>query len=175
MCPGVSATGPALGGTLSPLTTANGTAASVPVTGINATNLNQILVAPDSSKAFLTYTGTTAGAKLPYYIPSTGKLNYLSLTEANSSAPVITAPLAGVFSPDNTILFLSTSGDNLVHYINVTGTTPVDGASPVNLKLPSCLPVAQGGVDVGCKYQGANAGTAYVPATVITVKPRATT
>jgi hypothetical protein len=30
-----------------------------------------------------------------------------------------TAPISGIFSPDQTLFFAGTSGDNLIHFINV--------------------------------------------------------
>jgi hypothetical protein len=134
------------------------------------------VAAPASGLAFVTYNGTTAGASLPYYLPGSigtaGTVGYVPLTGAAN----ITAPLAGAFSPDGTYFFVSTAGDNLVHYITIpTKITP--SAVPTDSQqiapnLPACTPVAAGGNDLGCTYTGN--GT-VVPATVIVVKPRSTT
>jgi hypothetical protein len=176
VCPGVGVGAgnfaPAVGGALSALKTNGTLAANVPVSNVSASNLNQMVVSPSSSLAFLTYSGATAGAPLPYYQPAAsgaGMLNYLSLTD--STPATITAPLAGAFSPDNTLFFVSTSGDNKIHYIDITGTTPKD-KQQISPNLPACVPVAAGGNDLGCTYTGS--GT-VVPATVITVRPRSTT
>jgi len=62
---------------------------------------------------------------LPYYVPASsgqGALSYLTLT-GNSS---ITAPLTGAFAPDNSYFFVSTAGDNKIHYISI----PVNGTAP---------------------------------------------
>jgi hypothetical protein len=169
------ATCPDAAGVLSPLTISH-TLAQVPVSGISATSVNQVVPAPNSSLAFITYNGTTAGASLPYYIPGTGgaagTVGYVPLAGASA----ITAPLAGVFTPDDTMFFVSTAGDNLIHYISipstVTAATPPTDTQQIAPNLPACTPVSAGGNDLGCTYTGT--GT-VVPATVITVKPRSTT
>jgi hypothetical protein len=91
------------------------------------------------------------------------------VTLGGSLASSITAPIAGAFSPDNTYFFVSTAGDNMVHYITVQSLTDAQQISP---NLPACTPVSAGGNDLGCTYTGT--GT-VVPATVIEVKPRSTT
>jgi hypothetical protein len=176
LCPGVGKGAgnytPTIGGVLSPLSTNGTLTATLPVSKVSATNLNQIVVSPSSSLAFLTYNGATTGAPLPYYAPAAsgaGTLNYLSLTD--STPATITAPIAGAFSPDNTLFFVSTAGDNKIHYIDITGATPKD-KQQISPNLPACTPVAEGGNDLGCTYSGS--GT-VVPATVITVRPRSTT
>lgn len=161
-CPAADASG-----NLSPLTIAH-TVNQLPV-NVNATSLNQVVVSPASQLAFLTYNGTTPGANLPYYIPGTGgaagTLGFVSLAGGAS----ITAPVAGAFSPDDSLFFVSTAGDNKVHYIKVQTLTDTQQISP---NLPACTPISQGGTDPGCTYTGTDS---VVPATVITVKPRSTT
>jgi len=162
-------------GVMSPLVIQH-TLAQVPVTGVTATAVDQVVPSPASNLAFITYNGATTGATLPYYIPGTGgaagTVGYVALT--GSSA--ITAPLTGAFSPDDTYFFVGTAGDNLVHYIaipqSVTTTTPPTDSLQVAPNLPACVPVAQGGADLGCAYTGT--GT-VVPVTAIAVKPRSTT
>jgi hypothetical protein len=88
----------------------------------------------------------------------------------NGSA-AITAPLAGAFAPDNSLFFVSTAGDNKIHYIDVqkTLTDPANAdTQQISPNLPACT---SGGTDAGCVFTGS--GT-IVPATVIAVKPRAT-
>jgi hypothetical protein len=146
--------------------------ATLPVT-VNSTladtTVNQVVTSPESNLAFLTYTnsGSTTGATLPYYVPGSGTVSYLPLT--GSSA--ITAPIAGAFSPDNSLFFVSTAGDNMIHYISVplvsSDPTSAD-TQQISPNLPACTP----GVDLGCIYSGS--GT-IVPATVIAVKPRSVT
>jgi hypothetical protein len=126
--------------------------------------------------AFITYNGSTSGAPLPYYIPGTGgapgTVAYVTL---NGSAAV-TAPLAGAFTPDDSLFFVSTAGDNLIHYIaipsNITSATPPTDTQQIAPNLPACIPVSAGGTDAGCAYTGTGN---VVPTTAIAVKPRSTT
>jgi hypothetical protein len=164
---------PVSGSTLGPLTITH-TLNQVPV-NVNATAVDQVVTSPAAvrqggsvpsySLAFITYTGTSTGATLPYYIPAAsgaGNLGYVTLTGASA----ITAPVAGAFSPDNTLFFVSTSGDNQVHYIDTTSLTDKQQISP---NLPACTP----GSDPGCTLAAPSSNP--VPATVIAVKPRSTT
>jgi len=156
---------PANGNALQALTLSH-TLNQVPVAGVNATQVNQVVASPTSDLAFITYNGTAAGAQLPYYLPgangAAGTLNYVSLV-GNSA---ITAPLTGTFSPDDKLFFVSTAGDNLVHFIDVSTLTDVKQISP---NLPACVP----GSDPDCK--NTSTSNTPVPATVIVVKPRTTT
>jgi sugar lactone lactonase YvrE len=145
---------------------------------VNATAVDQIVTSPvavasgtsaaSNSLNFITYSGTTAGAALPYYLQTTGATSALgkvgTVTLTNNSA--ITAPLAGAFSPDGTLFFVSTAGDNMIHYIDTTTLKDTQQISP---NLPACTP----GSDPGCLNTSTT--TTIVPATVITTKPRATT
>jgi hypothetical protein len=139
---------------------------------VSATAVNQVLPAPNSALAFITYSGDTPGAPLPYYMPATGTVGYVTLN--NSTA--VTAPLAGAFTPDDTLFFVGTAGDNLVHYItipsSVSAATPPTDTQQVAPNLPVCTPIASGGNDAGCTYTGT--GT-IAPVTAIAVKPRSTT
>jgi hypothetical protein len=161
--------------TMQPLAITHDTVQTLPV-NISATVLNQIVASPVSDLAFLTYSGTTTGAQLPYYLPTTpgsaGALNYLKFSDDSS----VTAPLAGAFSPDDNTFFVSTAGDNLVHLITIpkgvsTANPPTD-TQQISPNLPACTPVSAGGSDAGCTYTGSSS---VVPATVITVVPRSTT
>jgi hypothetical protein len=147
---------------------------------VNATAVNQVVTSPAavtsgtsaarSSLSFITYNGSTPGATLPYYTqvagPSSsfGQLGYI--TFGGSAASSITAPLTGAFSPDNTLFFVSTAGDNLIHYID---TTTLTDKQQINLNLPACAPNS----DPGCLITTPVSGS--VPATAIAVKPRSTT
>jgi hypothetical protein len=160
------------GDTLSPLTlTHTQNTQTLDSSKVKATAINQVITSPQSNLAFVTYTANASntGAELPYYQPVSGSalgtLGYVSLT--GSSA--ISAPLAGAFTPDDTLFFVSTAGDNLLHYIDVSTLTDTKQLTP---SLPACTPVASGGTDSGCIYSGS--GT-IVPATAIAVKPRSTT
>jgi hypothetical protein len=145
---------------------------------VNAAALTQVVPSPASNLAFITYTGSTPGALLPYYVPGTGgaagTVGYLTL--GGSAASAITAPLAGIFSPDNTLFFVSTAGDNLIHYISVplVSTNPAKAdTQQIAPGLPACIPLSAGGTDPGCTLTTPTANP--VPATVITVIPRSTT
>ena len=128
--------------------------------GFTASTVNQVVVSPSTSLAFLTYTaptGSTATAGLPYYEPTTagtlGTIKQLSFVEPSGVTAKPTAPLAGVFGLDNQIFFVSTSGDNLVHYISVPTLTDSQQINPGLIDL-SGNPL---------------------PATIIVTKPRPTT
>ncbi|HEX4039872.1 MAG TPA: hypothetical protein VHX37_17590 [Acidobacteriaceae bacterium] len=111
-----------------PLTlTTNALTATLPVT---ASEIDQVVSSPDSSLAFVTYNGNTGTGTgvLPYYQPlDSGALGTLSTLHLSGTAQ---APVAGIFSPDGTIFFTSTSGDNLVHIINTTTLTDTQTFDP---------------------------------------------
>ncbi len=125
-----------------------------------------------ASLAFLTYNGTATGASLPYYLPApggaAGTLGYITLT-GNSS---ITAPIAGAFSPDNNYFFVSTAGDNKIHYIKIPNTISPSSLPTDTQQISPNLPACSQATDTGCQFNGS--GT-VVPATAIFVKPRSTT
>jgi len=165
-CPGAGTN------TLTALNTDPKVDATVTFNQVAASAVNQVVASPASNLAFLTYQGssTTNSALLPYYVPGSDAPGYLPLTGSSTIDPI-----AGAFSPDNSLFFVSTTGDNLIHYISVSDvlTNPAKAdTQQISPNLPACLPVAKGGVDAGCTYSGT--GT-VVPATVITVKPRSTT
>jgi hypothetical protein len=88
------------------------------------TNINEVVAATNSLEAFVTYasdatTSPAGGALLPVYKPSTtaGALGTLSSVALSGNA---LAPVAGIFSPDNTIFFAGTTGDNQLHVIDTT-------------------------------------------------------
>jgi hypothetical protein len=91
--------------------------------------------------------------------------------------------LFGAFSPDNSIFFVSTAGDNLIHFLSIptnvnTTTAPPTDSQQFSPALPGCIPVAEGGNDAGCLYPTTlpvPTPSTLVPATVITVKPRSVT
>lgn len=171
-CPAASGT------TLNPLIIQHSVLFNQAVPGVTATSVTGVVTSPaavsqgtgaaTTSLSFITYNGTTPGATLPYYQQTTGNtttpgtLGSLTLTGASS----ITAPVAGAFSPDNTIFFVSTAGDNQIHYIDTTTLKDTQQISP---GLPACTPAS----DQGCTLTSPVSGS--VPATAIAVKPRATT
>ncbi|MGA7858207.1 MAG: hypothetical protein WCA11_09800 [Terracidiphilus sp.] len=167
---------PNSGSTLTPLLISH-TLNQAPV-AVNATAVNQIVTSPAAvssgnaaaaySLSFITYNGTTPGAALPYYKQVTGPttglgtLGYITFTGSST----ITAPVAGAFSPDATLFFVSTAGDNKIHYIDTKTLTDTQQISP---NLPACAP----GSDPDCTITTPT--TNPVPATVIVTKPRSTT
>jgi trimeric autotransporter adhesin len=102
--------------------------------GIN--NINEVVAATNSLEAFVTYgsnatTPPAGGALLPVYKPSAtaGTLGTLSSVTLAGSA---VAPVAGIFSPDNTLFFAGTSGDDQLHVID---TTTLLDTQQINPKL----------------------------------------
>jgi len=102
---------------------------NVPEAGISATGITGVDVASNSTLSFLTYTAPsnapTTGAVLPgYSLKPSGIGTVSNVTLANGAS----APVAGVFSPDNLSFYAGTTGDNLVHvistgYVSITGWT----------------------------------------------------
>ena len=118
-CPS-DANGQTTGNTFNPPPVVNQT--SLAAYGIN--NINQVVPATNSLEAFVTYgSNATAppagGALLPVYKPSAtaGALGTLSSVTLTGNA---LAPVSGIFSPDNTLFFAGTTGDNLLHLIDTT-------------------------------------------------------
>lgn len=97
--------------------------------GITPSQIDQVIADPDSSIAFATYSATSASGLLPYYQPSatpstpgtTGNIQLSGTAQA---------PVAGIFSPDETIFFVSTTGDNLVHYVDPVGLKDMQTINP---------------------------------------------
>ena len=180
--------------TLSPISTNPVLNGSVNLTGVtNATAVNQVVTgtAPTTASAtnaapiaFVTYntaSASTTAAQLPYYLPRTtglGPVGYVTFADSTSATPP-TAPLTGTFSPDHSIFFVSTAGDDELHFIgvpaNLSTTSPPTDSQQLMPALPACTPVSAGGNDAGCLYPAAPGPSTVVPATVITVKPRSVT
>ena len=118
--------------------------------GISPTEIDQVIADPDSSIAFATYSATSASGLLPYYQPAQGTTGTAGNIQLSGSAQ---APIAGIFSPDETIFFVSTTGDNLIHYVD-----------PVGLK--DTLTINPGLTDATGKP---------VPVQMMSIKPRPTT
>jgi hypothetical protein len=100
------------------------------------TNINEVVAATNSLEAFVTYgnnatTPPAGGALLPVYKPSAtaGVLGTLSSVALTGSA---LAPVSGIFSPDNSIFFAGTTGDNQLHLID---TTTLLDTQQINPKL----------------------------------------
>lgn len=122
------------------------------LSSITPTQIDQVLASPDSSIAFVTYQANSASGLLPAYKLSAtqGSPGALSNVQLSAGAQ---APIAGIFSPDNTIFFVSTTGDDLVHFVNVQTLQDFQTINP-GLKDPQGNPV---------------------PAEFFAVKPRPTT
>jgi trimeric autotransporter adhesin len=127
-CPNVN--GQTTGITFDPAPTVTQT--SLSAYGLN--NINEVVAATNSVEAFVTY-GTTAttpppgGALLPVYKPSATAGSAGTLSSVPLSGGAI-APVAGIFSPDNTLFFAGTSGDNLLHVIDTTALTETKTLNP---------------------------------------------
>jgi trimeric autotransporter adhesin len=100
------------------------------------TNINEVVAATNSQEAFVTYSSDATappagGALLPVYKPSAtaGTLGTLGSVKLAGTA---LAPVAGIFSPDNTIFFAGTTGDDQLHLIN---TTTLLDTQQINPKL----------------------------------------
>ncbi len=181
-------TNPVLNGsvTLNAGTNVSVSAVDQVVTGAAPTTASVTTAAPIAFVTYSTPGNSTATAQLPYYLPQPsglGTLGYVTFRYPNGVTASATAPLAGAFSPDNSIFFVSTQGDNEIHFISVptnvnSTTTPPTDTQQISPNLPACTPVSEGGDDAGCQYPAtlpAPTSTTYVPATVIEVKPRSIT
>jgi len=111
------------------------TLSPTPLTQVAASSITGVVPASDSSVAFVTYTGT--GGVLPAYTPSATGAGATSYIKLSGTA---TAPIAGVFSADNTTFFAGTSGDNLVHLIT-RGTLTDSSTIAPKLTSPTGVPV----------------------------------
>ncbi len=122
-CPGVTA---GSAGALSIATTLK----QLALTNITPTQIDQVLTSPDSSKAFVTYTASAASGVLPMYTPSAtaGAAGTLTNVQLASGAQ---SPIAGVFSPDSTNFFVSTTGDNLIHQVDTSNGTDTQQLNPL--------------------------------------------
>jgi trimeric autotransporter adhesin len=101
---------------------------AIPLSGITPSEIDQVVSSPNSSVAFVTYqsTGTPSGI-LPSYEPSAtpnaaGTLTNIQLNTDGTTAPG--DPIAGAFSPDASIFFVSTTGDRLVHMLTTSPSSP---------------------------------------------------
>jgi trimeric autotransporter adhesin len=174
-------TNPTIDGTVNLTGVTNATAVNQVVTGTAPTTNSTATAAPIAFVTYSTPSTATTAAQLPFYLPQTsgaGPVGYVKFADASSATPP-TAPLTGVFSTDNSIFFVSTAGDNEIHFISIPATvsiaTPPTDSQQYSPNLPACTPVLAGGNDAGCLYPTAPPANTVVPATVITVKPRSVT
>ena len=121
---------------------------------------------------------TTGGAELALlHCPQRRRSGHTSGYVTLTGSSAITAPLAAPSAPTTPLFFVSTAGDNEIHYISIppglNAATPPTDTQQISPNLPACTPVADGGTDAGCINP--NACGTVVPATAIAVKPRSTT
>ena len=127
-------TNPTLNGTVNLTGVTNATAVNQVVTGTAPTTASTTTAAPIAFVTYTTPSTSTTAAQLPYYLPQASGIGPRGLRHVcrrMSSATPPTAPLAGTFSPDNTIFFVSTAGDNEIHFISIptnvsTSAPPTD-------------------------------------------------
>jgi hypothetical protein len=102
---------------------------SVPTQTIDAatkpTAITAVVPTSNSAIAAITYTGT--GGVLPMYAPVNSGQGTLTNVALSGTA---TAPVAGVWSVDNTTFFTGTSGDNLIHLITRATLTDTSTLAP---------------------------------------------
>jgi hypothetical protein len=179
--PNPFSTNPVLNGSVNLTGVTGATAVNQVVTGTAPTTASVTNAAPIAFVTYNTPGNSTTAAKLPFYLPQSsgvGPVGYVTFAGSTSATPPI-APLTGAFSPDHSIFFVSTAGDNEIHLIGIPAslglTSPPIDSQQLSPGLPACTPVSAGGNDAGCLYPTAPGPTTVVPATVITVKPRSVT
>jgi hypothetical protein len=97
---------------------------------VTPSEVDQVVSSPYSTVAFVTYNAAAATGLLPYYTPSSTPTAFGTLGTVQLSTGA-QAPIAGIFSPDGSIFFTSTSGDNLVHLVNTTTLTDTQTINPL--------------------------------------------
>lgn len=101
------------------------------LSGVTATAITGVVPTSDSATAFVTYTGS--GGVVPQYAPAASGAGTLGSVKLSGTA---VAPVAGVFSADNTTFYVGTSGDNLVHILTKGTAGFQDGlTTPIAPKL----------------------------------------
>jgi len=115
--------------------------------------IHQVVTSPNSSLAVVTYdqaNATPGNAQLPVYqIPAPGTAGTLSSIKLTGVQA--TTPVAAIFSPDYSQIFVSTGGDSNMHIISTSSMTDTEQFNPN-------LPDGSGGI---------------TPAQFLAVKPRA--
>ncbi len=101
---------------------------------VSATEIDQVVSSPYSNLAFVMYQGTGATGVLPYYVPTPVTASTTSVTPGTLSTIQLSsgaqAPIAGIFAPDGSIFFASTSGDDLIHLVDTTTLTDTQTINP---------------------------------------------
>jgi trimeric autotransporter adhesin len=115
--------------------------------------IHQVVTSPNSSLAVVTYDSASAApgnAQLPVYtIPAPGAAGTLSPVKLTGAQA--TTPVAAIFSPDQSEIFVSTAGDSNMHIVSTSTLTDTEQFNPN-------LPDGNGGI---------------TPAQFLAVKPRA--
>ena len=115
--------------------------------------IHQVVTSPNSALAVVTYESanpTPGNAMLPVYtIPAAGKAGTLSTVKLTGAQA--TTPVAALFSPDYSEIFVSTGGDGNIHIVSTSTLTDTE-------QFSANLPDGAGGV---------------TPAQFMAVKPRA--
>jgi hypothetical protein len=115
--------------------------------------IHQVVTSPNSSLAVVTYDSASAApgsAQLPVYtVPAPGTAG--TLTPVKLTGAQATTPVAAIFSPDQSEIFVSTAGDSNMHIVSTSSLTDTEQFNPN-------LPDGNGGV---------------TPAQFLAVKPRA--
>ena len=134
------------------------------LSNISPSEINQVISSPASTIAFITYNAASASGLLPAYTPSTtfGTAGTLANVQLSTGAQ---APISGAFSPDDSTFFVGTSGDNLLHFVDVPSLTDTQTIDP---RLPSCV-VSPSNENPVCTTNST------VPVQFIAVLPRTTT
>ena len=116
-------------------------ATALSATAASIASIDQVVASPDSTIAFVTYAAPAGAVSpvLPAYTlsPNFGEAGTLNAVKLTGAA---TSPIAGTFSPDNTIFFVGTTGDNLVHFIDVPSLTDTKQINP-GIVDPNGIPV----------------------------------
>ncbi len=106
------------------------------LSGITATSITGVFATTNSTRVFVTYTGT--GGVLPSYTPNatgTGAITNVTLLTNGSPAAATVAPVAGSMSIDDTTFYAGTSGDDLVHIINTSTLQDIGTVAPALLDV----------------------------------------
>jgi hypothetical protein len=134
------------------------------LTNVTPSEITGFVSSPDATMSFVTYTAAGASGLLPAYKPSTafGTAGTLTNVQLSNGAQ---APISGAFSPDDSTFFVGTTGDNLLHLVDIPSLMD---KQTINPRLPSCVLNPASGTPA-CDP------STNVPVQFIAVQPRSTT